>query len=314
MSKVTEPTRRDIMDALRVQNTAWAGRLEETEFLGRIWDLSALPSYDHRHETAEGDIWRHRVLNPLDWPDDWIYSDGRFDLLGCDDEIFLRFLCEMLHPVVRPEPQEVEALLQLFNERLAVDSFELVERSRLSGRPIYAPRLRLAGASISISQAKSVLETFDAEYMSRQLARLETAIPHDPDLAIGTAKELVETCCKTILEKQGKDTPKNADIPQLVKAVCKELKITPDDIPDSARAVDTIRRLLSNLATVTQGLAELRNEYGTGHGRKGGAKGLGPRHAKLAAGAATTLAIFLFETYQERVVIAAPNPTPAVDV
>lgn len=121
MGKVTELTRRDIMDALRVENISWAGRLEETEFLGRIWDLSALPSYDHRHKNAEGDIWRHRVLNPLDWPDDWIYSDGRFDLLGCDDETFLRFLCEMLHPVVRQEPQEVESLLQLFNERLVAD-------------------------------------------------------------------------------------------------------------------------------------------------------------------------------------------------
>jgi len=78
------------------------------------------------------------------------------------------------------------------------------------------------------------------------------------------------------------------------------LKLTPDDIPDAAKAAGTIRRLLSNLATVTQGLAELRNLYGTGHGKSATSKGLTSRHAKLAAGAATALAVFLFETHEAR--------------
>jgi hypothetical protein len=54
------------------------------------------------------------------------------------------------------------------------------------------------------------------------------------------------------------------------------------------------------LATITQGIAELRNQYGTGHGKAAGAKGLGPRHAKLAVGAASTLAVFLAETHNEK--------------
>jgi len=39
----------------------------------------------------------------------------------------------------------------------------------------------------------------------------------------------------------------------------------------------------------SNGLAELRNNYGTGHGRASGATGLTARHAKLAAGAASQL-------------------------
>ena len=39
--------------------------------------------------------------------------------------------------------------------------------------------------------------------------------------------------------------------------------------------------------------------YGTGHGKDGNSAGLRPRHARLAAGAATTLAMFLFETHTE---------------
>ena len=113
-------------------------------------------------------------------------------------------------------------------------------------------------------------------------------------------KELVETCCKTILEARNVAFSKSADLPELVKLTTKELELTPDDIPDKAKAAATVKRLLSNLATITQGIAELRNQYGTGHGKTAGAKGLGPRHAKLAVGAASTLAVFLAETHNER--------------
>jgi len=71
-------------------------------------------------------------------------------------------------------------------------------------------------------------------------------------------------------------------------------------VPEKSKAAETIKRLLSNLATITQGVAELRNHYGTGHGKPAGAKGLQSRHAKLAVGAASTLAVFLAETHNER--------------
>jgi hypothetical protein len=53
---------------------------------------------------------------------------------------------------------------------------------------------------------------------------------------------------------------------------------------------------LSNLGTIGNGLAELRGLYGTGHGKTAE---LSARHAKLAVGAAATLATFLFETHKE---------------
>ena len=92
----------------------------------------------------------------------------------------------------------------------------------------------------------------------------------------------------------------NLEIPQLVKLTSKELKLTPHDIAEQAKAAETVKRLLSNLASITQGIAELRNRYGTGHGKAAKSKGLGPRHAKLAVGAASTLAVFLMETHIQR--------------
>ena len=64
---------------------------------------------------------------------------------------------------------------------------------------------------------------------------------------------------------------------------------------------DIIKRLLSNLGTIGNGLAELRGLYGTGHGKHGKTSGLSARHAKLAVGAATPLATFLFDTHKETI-------------
>jgi hypothetical protein len=122
----------------------------------------------------------------------------------------------------------------------------------------------------------------------------------DPRLVIGTAKELVETVCKTILRERGKAVDSGSEVMELVKAVREELQLVPDAIPESARAAKTMKVLLANLATIAQGLSELRNLYGTGHGPDGKPKGLQARHARLAAGAAATLVTFLIETHHER--------------
>jgi hypothetical protein len=283
-----------------VEGVNWSGRLEESEFLARIFDLGTLPSTDPRFHDAAGDIWQHRANNPDDWDDDWVFYDGRFKLMNCDDELMLRFLCETIHPVVRPDVTAAAKLCQLYNSFLKNDGFELVEKTRISGKPVYVGRyVGMAGAP-DLSTVRELFSGVDATYVSQQITRMEAAVVSDPDLAIGTAKELVETCCKTVLHERAVKIPKNADLPQLVKLTAKELQLTPADIPDQAKASDTIKRLLSNLATITQGVAELRNQYGTGHGKHSKSRGLTSRHAKLAVGAASTLAVFLLETHQER--------------
>jgi hypothetical protein len=297
--KITSLTRRDIIDSILAEMVNWHGRLEESEFLSRLYDLRDLPSTDGRFKDAAGDIWQHRVNN-LDWDEDWIFYDPRFNLINGDDEIFLRFLCETLHPVVRSDITEVEKLCQLYNQCLRNDGFQLLERTRISNKPVFVGRYVGIVVAPGVSSARETFAATDPGYVAQQITRMEAAVDNDPGLAIGTAKELVESCCKTILQDRGVSFSKGADIPELVKLTSRELELTPDDIPEKARAADTIKRLLSNLATITQGVAELRNHYGTGHGKAAGAKGLQPRHAKLAVGAASTLAVFLAETHNAR--------------
>jgi hypothetical protein len=150
-----------------------------------------------------------------------------------------------------------------------------------------------------LNDAKAIAQRFDRQHIIEQIQRIEASIDGDPTLAIGTAKELVESCFKTVLTGHGLDYSKNEDLPQLSKKAFKAMKLVPDDIPDSAKGAESIRRILSNLSTIVQGVAELRGLYGTGHGKDGKAKGISPRHARLAVGAASTLVNFLFETDSE---------------
>lgn len=157
---------------------------------------------------------------------------------------------------------------------------------------------RLLAGGPSLADLKQQARVLDANHLAEQIRRLEDSVEKDPSLAIGTAKELIETCCKTILAARGKELPGTPDIPTLTKATCKELNLVPEGVPSAARGADVIKRLLSNLSTVGRGLAELRGLYGTGHGQHGSATGLTARHARLAVGAASTLATFLFETHE----------------
>lgn len=136
---ITKITRRALVRDLTASRFWWSGELNEVEFLQRLFDLEALPSYDSRHKTAEEDIARHCIANE-DWDSDWIFTDDRFDLMDAEDEGFLEFLVETLHPELRSDPDEAQSLADLYNEHLNMDGYELFQSGAISGRPVYGWR------------------------------------------------------------------------------------------------------------------------------------------------------------------------------
>ena len=168
-------------------------------------------------------------------------------------------------------------------------------------------RITATSVAARLDDARAHAEAFDLAHLHEHIRRIEGAVDIDPGLAIGSAKELIETTAKTILDARGTSYAKTDDLPKLTKAVCAALGQLPDGVPEAARGADAIRRTLSNLASIVQGLAELRSLYGTGHGRTGTSRGLKPRHARLAVGAAATLATYLFDTHKE-----TPLPSPGL--
>lgn len=298
MNRISTITRRNIFDFIQVEGFCWAGRLEEADFLSRMFNLENMPSYDSRFQNAAGDIWQHRVNNPNDWDDNWVFYDDRFNLLNCDDSVFLNFLCEMIHPLVRGESSEVNKMIQIFNDNLKEDNFELVERTRISNKPIFVGRLKITGKDSIQNKGRYLKKILTADYVSQQINLMESSIENSPHISIGLAKELIETSCKSIFNERDESYHINWDLPKLMKETTKLLKLTPDDIPNEAKAASSIKQILGSLSSVVQGIGEVRNEYGSGHGKDGKFKGLQPRHAKLAVGAASTLAIYLLETHK----------------
>jgi hypothetical protein len=158
---------------------------------------------------------------------------------------------------------------------------------------------RLLEHGPSLEALKIQAEIRDATHLQNQIRRIQESVEADPSLAIGTAKELIETVCKTILAERGKTISGTPEISTLTKETLKELNLVPEGIPEAKRGADVIKRLLRSLGTIGNDLGELRNLYGTGHGKHGVSAGLSARHARLAVGAASTFVIFLFDTHQE---------------
>jgi hypothetical protein len=133
--KITEVTRRNIIDYLLLREYPFHGRLDLISFLKRIWDISSMPSTDHRFNDAEGDIWQHMIRN-YDWGYDYLLYTY-LDLLGCNDETFLKFLETCLHPVVLRDEKQTSETLSEFNNFLAPDGYRLEVSSQISGMPVY---------------------------------------------------------------------------------------------------------------------------------------------------------------------------------
>lgn len=295
---LSKRVKRALIARLKKDAIVWHGVLAQPDFLEPVFDLDKLPSTDSRFKDARGDIWQHTVNND-DWPLEWIFSDTRFNLINGEDSTFLAFLERCLDPEVR-SASESSGLAALFNNELRDDGWNLQTMELMGDEERYrvGPWNPAYGRAAGSLQKTALI--LSSNWMFQEIQRIEASVNTDPALAIGTAKELVDTCCKHIADHMGLELPKKPDTPDLVRAVLKGLKLLPEDISDSAKGVDSIRLMLRALTTLMQGLVEVRNLYGTGHGKGSTHKGPQPRHARLAVASAATFVEFIVDTYRER--------------
>ena len=158
---------------------------------------------------------------------------------------------------------------------------------------------KLKRGNLAIEKSvQAIKERFSSKYIQSQIDVMLSSQKENPTDAIGKAKELVESCCRTILEAKGVVYNTDDNVSQLVKATTKQLRVTPDDIPDTVPQAQSIKAILGNMAGIAHHMAELRNAYGSGHGKSDSYRGLQERHAKLAVGASSTLVHFLWDSYE----------------
>lgn len=142
-------------------------------------------------------------------------------------------------------------------------------------------------------QADSIKQAFNSEYMERQIDQMLGAIEKHPSDTIGKAKELVESCLKTILSDFEVNNLDKLEIPELLKEVKEKLELKSEH--------QAVKQVIGGLSGIAGGLAQLRNAKGTGHG-KDAVKFREPSivEARLSADSAIALIHFYWFLHQEK--------------
>lgn len=149
---------------------------------------------------------------------------------------------------------------------------------------------RRAPADDTISEA---LGTFDPEGVHQVWTKALDRRLDDPDGAITSARTLLETVCKRILDDAGETYSEKDDLPKLFNNVAELLNLAP-----SQHSETVFKTILGNCQSVVNSLGSLRNKVGDAHGRGGKPVRAAPRHAALAVNLAGSVATFLVETWQ----------------
>lgn len=147
-------------------------------------------------------------------------------------------------------------------------------------------------------KAEEITQLLTQEYVNKQIRLMNNSIETNPHLALGISKEIIETCCKHLLNKRCIEISKEWDIAKLVKETNKQIDLMPFEVENIELARTSIAKILSGFSNIVHGITELRNSYGTGHGHSPEFKSLDIIYIKLAVSAASELAIFYLSLEQ----------------
>lgn len=159
-----------------------------------------------------------------------------------------------------------------------------------------------AGLSGPTRSLAELLKRGGAAALEREYDRAYKSIDSDPEAAVTAACAILESLCQTYLDETGVPMPSSLTLGPLWNATAKQLGLAPGNVAD-----DDLKRILSGLYGVADGVAALRTHQGSAHGRSAKLRyRLMPRHARLAVHAAHTMAMFVLETWEARKSAAMP--------
>ncbi len=136
------------------------------------------------------------------------------------------------------------------------------------------------------------IDKFNQEYINSQWQKALERKSDDAEAAITTARTLIETTCKFILDSLNIIYKDDIDLPKLYKLTAENLNLAPDQHTEQI-----FKQILGGCQTVVEGLGALRNKLSDSHGKKVSQTKPTSRHAELAVNLAGTMTTFLLETY-----------------
>jgi hypothetical protein len=151
------------------------------------------------------------------------------------------------------------------------------------------------GLAPSDKVVSETLEKFDASHVQAAWSKALDRRSSDPDGAITSARTLIESVCKHILDGSGVFYDDAADLPKLYKQTAETLNLAP-----SQHTEQVFKQILGGCTAIVEGLGSLRNRLSDAHGK--GKIGTRPasRHAELAVNLSGALATYLLATWEAR--------------
>jgi hypothetical protein len=190
------------------------------------------------------------------------------------------------------EPDKAEKVRSHVNKALVPENLQVVV---VGGKALL----------VETSQSGTILEPFIAKVsnlnfdtVQMEIARAMPNLNTDPEDSITAACSIIEAVCRSILIELKLSLPAKKDIDGLMKAVQEPLGLSPGrtDIPSEIE--HDVRQILGGLTSVAKGIGALRTHGGDAHGREKGFKRIDSRIARLSLHAASTISLFLIETWE----------------
>lgn len=133
----------------------------------------------------------------------------------------------------------------------------------------------------------------DSVYINDSWQKIMDRKNTDFEGAITSARTLLESVLKSILDDMGEKTNSSGDLIKLYKEVADKLNLSPNNHNEQV-----FKQILGGCSSIVNGIASLRNEYGDSHGKGQTVYKPAQRHTDLAVNMACAMALFLIQTYE----------------
>ena len=151
------------------------------------------------------------------------------------------------------------------------------------------------GSSMQARSLDKLLKERDLPALEIEFRRALDDVAVDPPAAVTASCALLEALLKVYIEDEGLELPSSQTIKPLWAIVQKHLLLDPSRFED-----DDIKKILSGLSSIVDGIGALRTHAGSAHGRGRRPYTVYERHAMLALNGAATLAAFIIQTWAAR--------------
>ena len=195
----------------------------------------------------------------------------------------------------------IEEFMEVDNELRAEDQAsgrakirEVLGRFGLS----YQPGGYILGATAALptKTLPEILKARNLGEVDKEFERATANVEADPPAAITAACAILESLFKAYIEDNPEiEMPSDQSVGPLWKVLRKHIGFDPAAIED-----DDMKKILTGMASIVDGIGSLRTHIGTAHGRGRRPYRAQSRHARLAIHAAHTLVGFILETWDER--------------